>query len=560
MKKGYRVLLALLLVFSVMLAACSKTGEETQPQPTDKGREQNDSTKAESAKVSAKGEFPIVPQKATLNVMIQQDSAVLDYINNEFTKFLEEKTNVQINWTLVPHTDWNTRLNLLFASGSDLPDIIMGGVNNDLVSKYGPQGVFQPLNELINKHSVEFVQVIDKVEGAKKMITAPDGNIYGLPKIVECYNCTMARKMWVNQVFLDNLGLAVPTTTDEFYNMLKMFKEQDPNKNGKADEIPLIGSVTGWNQNVDMFIMSAFVLNPGGNRFILKEDTITSAYTTSEWREGLSYMKNLADEKLLDPVSFTQKQEQVKQLVEGGEVPIVGAIPSGGPHVFANVNGERFKDFVAIPPLKGPSGVQQSIWDPYGYVQASHMMILTNACQDECADIAVKWADQFYNEEVTARSRLGVPEVDWEKAPDGSIGVNGKPAAYKAILQWGSDQKSHWNFTNPGYWPREWTEGTVYDPSNPWELQYLLTKATIDHYEPFKQRVVPPLSLETSEAEEFAQLGSIINPYVEESIARFILGGLDLEKDWDGYLKELDKMGITRYLEIAQSAYDRQWK
>ncbi len=77
----------------------------------------------------------------------------------------------------------------------------------------------------------------------KDLITAPDGNIYALPQVNECYHCMYQQRMWIYKPWLDKLGLKMPTTTDEFYEVLKAFKTKDPNGNGKADEIPLSGSI-----------------------------------------------------------------------------------------------------------------------------------------------------------------------------------------------------------------------------------------------------------------------------------------------------------------------------
>ena len=55
---------------------------------------------------------------------------------------------------------------------------------------------------------------------------------------------------------------------------------------------------------------------------------------------------------------------------------------------------------------------------------------------------------------------------------------------------------------------------------------------------------------------EMAQLMTNINTYVEESIAKFIIGDLKIDSDWDKYLTELNKLGLPRYLEIIQTTYD----
>lgn len=51
--------------------------------------------------------------------------------------------------------------------------------------------------------------------------------------------------MWIYKPWLEKLNLSEPKTLDEFYNVLKAFKEKDPNGNGLADEIPFIGATSG---------------------------------------------------------------------------------------------------------------------------------------------------------------------------------------------------------------------------------------------------------------------------------------------------------------------------
>lgn len=568
MGKFMKTALLSMLALSVVLTGCSSSGNNTTSSPaapssTGAAAAGSSAAPESNSNLSAKGVFPITKDKTTLTVLMQQNVRVTDYEDNAFTKFLEEKTNVHLKMTLVPEKDWNTKLNLLLATNQDLPDIIIGGVGNSLLVKYGSQGVFQPLNGLIEKHSSEFVEVIKKVDGLTNLITAPDGNIYSLPKISECYNCTMPSKLWMSKTFLDNAGMSIPTTTDEFYNVLKAFKTQDPNKNGKTDEIPLAGATTGWQLPVEGYLMNPFILddvpNPNAaNRFILVDGKIQAAYTQPEWRDGLRYMKKLADEKLLDPISFTQDQSQLKQLFEN-ETQLVGAVTGGGYGAYSNPNNTRKNDYVSVPPLKGPGGIQQTMWDPYNSV-TSGMFMLTNACQGECADIAMKWVDQFYDVQVTARGRLGVPGTDWKEADGKQLGIYGQPAKFQAILVWGSNQNSHWNFTNPGYWPKEWADGAIRDESNPYEMSYYLGNATADNYEPYKKQVVPPLFLTAEESEEYVGLDTAIRGFVNENIARFALGHRDLDKEWDSYLKELNGMGLERMLTIANQAYERQWK
>lgn len=137
----------------------------------------------------------------------------------------------------------------MLASG-DLPEIIIGcNIRLDQLQILANQGLLLPLDDYIEKYGVDSDQVYTAYPQIKDLITMLDGKIYGLPHVNDCYHCSMAQKMWVYQPWLDKLGLEVPTTTEEFYQMLKAFKEQDPNGNGEADEIPLSGTTFtngGW--------------------------------------------------------------------------------------------------------------------------------------------------------------------------------------------------------------------------------------------------------------------------------------------------------------------------
>ncbi len=59
------------------------------------------------------------------------------------------------------------------------------------------------------------------------------------------------------------------------------------------------------------------------------------------------------------------------------------------------------------------------------------------------------------------------------------------------------------------------------------------------------------------ELDDINDIESSIRSYVSESITRFAMGDIDIEKDWDAYLAELENIGLTHYIEVVQQAYDR---
>jgi putative aldouronate transport system substrate-binding protein len=203
---------------------------------------------AHPASASAPASAALAREKVTFRVLVPSNSGVTDYKTNDFTKWYEAKTNVHIDWQVVPFDSAQDKLNIVLASG-EYPDIIMNfNQANSLTPTqqqlYGAQGVFIALNALIDKYGVNTQKVFRVYPDAKDAVTATDGKIYSLPYVDDCYHCSMDKKLWFNRKWLDKLGLKMPTTTAEFEQVLKAFKTRDPNGDGKADEIPLTGCPT----------------------------------------------------------------------------------------------------------------------------------------------------------------------------------------------------------------------------------------------------------------------------------------------------------------------------
>ncbi len=171
--------------------------------------------------------------------------------------------------------NYKEQLNLALASG-DLPDVIMNvDVSPEQQMIYGEQGIFVSFTDLIEKYGDNTKKIFQEMPEVKGAITAPGNKIYSLPYINECYHCSLDYKMYVYKPWLDKLGLKEPTTTEEFYQMLKAFKEKDPNGNGKADEIPLVGGISTGSgpskSQIDVWIMNSFIYDDGYKRMLVKD-------------------------------------------------------------------------------------------------------------------------------------------------------------------------------------------------------------------------------------------------------------------------------------------------
>lgn len=559
-KEWVSVLLVLILVAS-LFAAC---GNE---EASEAGMEEATKTVTEESKVSKEaeetdggpvpGQLPISEEKIKLTVFVVARPKTDDFTNNEFTKWLEEQTNIELEFITAAANEKDQKLNLLMASG-DYPDIIMNAhFSMDTQTLYGEDGILIPLNDLIEKYGVETKRVFDEAPGLKEQISDLSGNIYSLPSYSVNYHMTHMYKMWIYEPWLDAVGMDMPTTTEEFYQVLKAFKEQDPNGNGEADEIPLAGS-TRFSMNLDGFLLNPFVYNSnesGTVRLILKNGKIESIYDADGLKEGLKYINKLYSEGLISPQSFTQDKNQIIQMGENPDTVILGAAPGLHMGFMSQLNGEsgRWAEYKTVPPLKGPSGLQQSTYTP---TEGRFVFNITDACEYPVE--AFMLGDFLYSEEASLRSVRGRPDVEWTFEAEGMENYKGEPALWKALIPVGKqDMNVHWHQTGNYYIGGDFQlRQAVGEEDILVRTLYSETETNYDPYRPEEGVRVPSLIIRSEDLDEYADLKVTLRDYYTESVAKFIIGAWNFEEDWNTYVEELNKIGLDRYLELSQEAYD----
>ncbi len=523
--------------------------------------------KSESASlVNPIGVFPIVNEPITIDVMVLDINDVSNWEENYYTKWLEEKTNIHVNFIPIPEENPIEQINLRIAA-DNIPDVIIGfPFESQTIQNYGTKGVFRPINDLIEKYGDEINHVFEEIPYAKGMVTSLDGNIYGLPKINECYHCSWYIKAWVYKPWLDKLGLSMPETTDDFYNMLKAFKENDPNGNGIADEIPLASAnIDDWAHcNLDQFIMNAFVYNHRETRLYVDNKEVVFAPATNEWREGLRYIQKLFSEKLISPQSLFQDYGQYSEM--GTAKPhIMGVGLSAYPGLFADYRSEgNGWDYYAIPPLKGPEGKKVAGWKPFMGIEESQLIITT---KNKFPEATFRWADFMLSNESTMRATMGLPDINWKKAEPGVPAINGETAKWN-IINYEEGEEGYditnntWGQRGPSMRTGTWRASWAAQPDSPRNGQeaYLYTSSR-DNYAPYGPEIteiIPPLHFDENQSAELEEMKLKLLEYIDTATVKFITGTLDIEKDWETYLQELKFNNVDRYVTLYQDAYDIQ--
>jgi len=529
--------------------------------------------------VTPVGQLPIVSSPVTLTVFAPADPSVVDFNTNSFTVWIEKRTGVHINWQLAPLNEFTDKLNLTLASGN-YPDVFLSGTSgigttNEV--KYGTQqGVLIPVNDLIDKYMPNLTRFMNETPGMKGAITNLDGKIYGFPAYNSCYHCENAQRMWVNQGWLDKLGLKAPTTTDEFYNMLVAFKKAVPGS------IPLTSAISGsWHSNLDGFLMNPFIFSTSADYLDMKlrlsnsTGQIDSIVDKDGYREGLRYLNKMYANGLLDPNAISQTNDQLRSLFADSSKDIVGATPSGTMMIAADItkNQATYARFHALAPLKGPTGLQEEPF--YTDMPISAEIAVTKVCK--YPEVVARWVDQFYDFYskdaflVPVSRQYGVLNTDWRWGNEGETGLDGKTkAVYEFITIPDQPSQNHcWaNAMGPYVWSPGMRAGMPADYSKDLYasdmVDPLLYKASKNLMEPYRSKdwsVVPIASIRftTDESDQIATLQVDLEKYISENYAAFVAGQKSLDSDWSGYISGLNRIGLDKYLKIINTAYSRQF-
>lgn len=515
--------------------------------------------------------------RPVLTVAIQANSFVSEYDNNYLTNYLEEKLGIDIEFYMlsVAPEDVRTQVSLLATGGNDMPDVLLvsgGTLTPEAILNYGANGFFAQLDEYLADPELmpNYNAIPDEDRYQMELAqTMADGNTYSLSNYEpETWNLTPVR-MFINQAWLDTLGLEMPTTTQELKDVLIAFRDGDPNGNGLQDEIGIYGQQSGtYGQNIIAGIMNAFEfwnngLQNGGLALADDGQTVIAPFTQDGWREGLRYMNDLYNEGVLSASTFTDSDTQYRATLNE-EVNCVGLTSSGSLSSWPDAaNNKNFLEMTLMKPLVGPEGKQYTPYYEYSAAQTAFILEGTPNL-----DVAIRFLDEFYDPYTSIVARFGEEGVDWTQDPEFLAGTSNSyiAAGYydSASLSYISNQwleitNRTWRSTNPRYSTlaqgNAVTNGMVeFDPADPTQLN---AKNHEYYYEHRPKQVLPLLHYTLEENDRIQQAVTNIPDYVNQCMARFITGDMSIDRDWDTYLSNLENMGLSTWLETAQAAYDR---
>lgn len=484
------------------------------------------------------GKAPITKDGGTLKILAQTSNySNVDIANAPIVKAVFEEAGVEPDWQLIDYDSYEKKATPIISSGDTDADIIKIP-DNDPNQVYIKSGLFVPLDEFFD-YMPNFTKWLSQNPVEKAELTAEDGHIYyvsGINVADDYQPCLM-----YNQVWLDKAGMKAPETLDDFVELLRYFKDNDMNDNGDTtDEIPMsimaefLPYMFGPAFGLDL--VSGFQADDKGN--------VTYAYADSEnYKKYLEFLNGLYEEGLLEKnyteVNRDEVIDRISKDLTGVAFDYSWAMSMMYSNVLPYYDGTAATAFVGAAPL---SGEYKGFY--VGRNALSGMFgVSTQSYQIE---LAVKFLDYAMSEHCQEYYQWGIEGESYVVNDDGSKEYTEKGKDNDWLQQFGINPA----FVLPAAQSVEATDILVAD----WhaeinrELRQYIKDPWPDIYATSKESDTVNLYLEDIQNE------------VNESGVDFITGKKDIEKEFDSYLEELQKLNLDEVVEVKQAQYKRYLK
>lgn len=540
-----------LILAAVMLAGCGTTANEmTQESVSEEAKADMAQAPAGEPAQEAAGKVPKLPlaEPVTINVMAVADPSVsVDYENMAFWKMVEEETGVKVNWTVAKADEFTQKKNLMIASG-EYPDVIFGGgISSSEEESYGvEQQILVPLDEYMNEECMpNYYSLLETRPNFKKQMIATDGHIYSVSRAWEI-GYDSGGHIFINKQWLDNLELEVPETMDEFEDVLRAFKERDPNGNGQADEIPLelVLKDDASCAVTNLFGIFGQLDVPG--HLVLENDKVIFSAAQEGYRKGLEWIHRAYADGLIDTEAFSHDMSTYYAKIKGGNVGcFIGWRLIGMAHSFEGME----EQFICIDPPSA-EGIE-----PVWYKTEASAMVggaaITIANQHIPETIA--WIDFLMNPDIAFQARQGILGVYQDISEEGKFVVK----ANEDGTQLYTNEEINADCPGPG--------GLFFLTSDVIKEKYSLSAFHLEkypyceQYEKYLCKQSPDLisrgRLSQEERDTNSRLKTDIDKFVDESTLQFISKGIT-DGSWETYLDTLQNMGLDEYVLLNQKSYD----
>jgi putative aldouronate transport system substrate-binding protein len=541
--------LVIIILLFIGAAGCKRTQESGPAQTVEVGVA---STDRSGTNPYTSPNFPLFPQKTTLKYFVTMNGAMSatmpDYNGVAFFQKLEEASNVHIEWI---HPGSGAAGNEQFAimvASKDLPDIInwvFGGARGGAEALLRDNVIIPISKEYAYAYLPNYMSLVDANIPFKQSTLLDDGTFFqivnfnydwDLPGITEFQiKGPYIRMDWVRKV-----GKEMPTTVDEFHDVLLAIKNADVNGKGVGAVIPF---VTDRNLEAIRAMAGLFGTRWGDPHML--NNKVVYGPTTENYKKYVETMALWYKEGLINS-DFPVFQDPHSLVLSSDAASTIGSMGSGlTMGRTALLRSDPSSDLDSIPYPKGPDGYQSLVDDVWRNPRAT---ALTSANKHPVETL--KWLDYLYSYQGSLDSTFGVLGESYEL-------INGKPILLDAVM----------NPTN-GYNQEEAIARYGLGPINFPNARHIEFYRQVNLVTEQQQRIqtnwktgtrdiiLPPIILSPDESTSYSNIMSDIKTYVDEMTVKFIVGQEPLSR-YDNFVQTVKNMGVDRAVEIYQTAVDR---
>ena len=518
------VILAGILAVS-MLAGCG--GSEMV-----NGVELNDEvTKLEGYLASA--------QPLELTLHLHDSNGVIMWKNDgPVTLEAAKLTNIKlVNTASAGQADSNQAFNTMLM-GDVLPDIIKNTATN--LDQAGIDGALIPLEDLIEKYAPNMHKFFEEHPDYVAQSKANDGHLYYIPSI----SVDGPTEGWIiRKDWLDKLGLEMPTTVDEFYNVLKAFREQDPNGNGLKDEVPYLDRTKSPSDLLGLFGVNK-------QEYSVTEDGIVVCNRdTEEFKYAIKELAKWYKEGLIDPEIFSRnnaREELFANNLGGATVDWFSSTFSFNVTLSKEALGNSAFGFelVSIDPPKDINGVSIS-YTPRAVVTGQGWGISKD---NKHVAETMKFFDFWFTDEGKNLLWFG---------PDRKINADGSCEYSDAARAYVGGPTEYVTSLGGGL-----NIGGVHIMEAEVDAMPDVAKEAYLHYRNNVKHIpyTPSYNYTIDESRVIKSKGTDVSTYMSEMYQNWLMGNKDVDATWDEYIAQLKVLGIDEVITTRQAAYDRMFK
>ncbi|MDG9717522.1 extracellular solute-binding protein [Streptomyces sp. DH24] len=468
-----------------------------------------------------------------------------------FWKEVTRRTGVTLKPIAVPLSDYEKKRSLLIGAGDApflIPKTYPGGE-----TAFVSSGAILPVSEYVDlmpnfRDKVRRWNLQPEVDSLRQS----DGNYYLLPGLHEKAKANYSLSLRTD--VLERLGLKTPGTWDEVHETLKALKEEYPDRYPWTDR---------WSTNTPFpagalfgYLGQAHGVRAGWSYLNISWDAAQQKFVftgaTDAFRGMVEYVRGLVAEKLLDPESFTQTDDEAVQKLLSEKSFVISANPQELVQNYRynlqkQVKGARIE---MIPVPIGPAG-------PVvlgGSRLENGMMISSEALKSENFVALMQFVDWlWYSDEGQLLSKWGVEGVTHTSSGPGQYRPKDGISLLGSDPDAPKDMQKDFGFYNG-----------VFSYGGSWQLVSSAFSPDEKKFQAAMARrkelpVDPPHPLESAEQEQASLWDTPLKDHVTQNLLQFVLGKRPLS-EWNAYVAELKAKNMQQLVDLHNKAHDRYRK